>query len=168
LPLNDLIKLLPALQNVKAFDIDYELSHDKESNEQPKMTIAVPLMPKCIRMHLKLSDDITFEHVEYLLKLTPNLKDLFLRGWYHLLNAKKWELLLSTLCPKLLKLELICIGPIGNDDFDQAADDFDQECKTTPFWLQRNVKFIDDEDFTGHDYREGVAVRFNIKKVSFI
>jgi len=128
------------------------------------MIIAAPLMPKCIRMRLTLSDDITFEHVEYLLKLTPNLKDLFLWGWYHLLNAKKWELLLSTLCPKLLKLELICIGRIGDRGFNRAAYDFDQECKTTPFWLQRNVKFIDDEDFTGHDYREGVAVRFNIKK----
>ena len=72
------------------------------------MTIAMPLLPKCIRLHLKLSHDVMFEHVEYLLKQTPNLKDLFLWGWYHLLDAKKWKLLLSVYCPKLIKLELIC------------------------------------------------------------
>ena len=36
------------------------------------MTITMPLLPKCIRLHLHLSEDMTFEHVEYLLKHTPN------------------------------------------------------------------------------------------------
>jgi hypothetical protein len=168
LTFNDFIKLLPALQNVESFHIDYELSHDHQSNEQQKkMTFTMPLMPKCIRLHLRLSDDVKFEDVEYLLKQTPNLKDLFLWGWYHLLNAKKWESLLSVECPKLLKLEFICTGPIGDDDFDQAIDDFEQECNAIPFWLERNVK-ITDEDYSGHDYRFDIAVRFNIKEVSFI
>ncbi|CAF1128886.1 unnamed protein product [Didymodactylos carnosus] len=169
LTVNDLIRLLPAIQNVKSFHIDYHLCTDNEPKErQQKMTIIMPLMPKCIRLHLKLSQDITFEHVEYLLKHTPNLKDLFLWGWYHLLDANKWELLLSVQCPKLIKLELICTGPIYNNNFDQASDDFEQKCKITPFWLERNVTITDDEDFSAHDYRCDTIVRFNIKKVSLI
>ena len=37
-------------------------------------------------------------------------------------------------------------------------DDFEQECETTPFWLERNVTIIDDEDFSGHDYRSDILV----------
>jgi hypothetical protein len=74
-----------------------------------------------------------FEHIEYILKQTPNLKDLFLWGWYHLLDAKKWEILLSMHCSKLIKLELICTDPIYDDTFDQLSDDFEKECKTSVF-----------------------------------
>jgi hypothetical protein len=162
---NDLIKLLPALQNIKSFRIDYELHYDNESNEQlhQEMSITMPLMLQCIRLHLKLSDKITFECIEYLLKHAPNLKDLFLWGWYHLLNARKWELLLSMYCPKLIKFELICTGRIGDHDFDQAIHDFEQEYQTISFWLERNVT-ITDEVLSGHNYRYEAVVRFNIKK----
>ena len=123
LTFNDLIKLLPALQNVKSFDIVFELCLDNESNDlQPNMTITIPLLPKCTRLHVGLSDDITLEHVEYLLKHTPNVNDLFVWGWYHLLDAKRWTLLLSRQCPKLKKFELICNGSTDDeDDFEGAA-----------------------------------------------
>lgn len=164
LTFNDLIKLLPALQNVKSFCIDYKLCSYTEPNEpQPNMTSTIPLLSKCTRFHVKLGDDITFEHVEYLLKHTLNVKDLFVWGWDHLLNAKRWELLLSMQCSKLIKLELICTGHIYDDDFDQAIDHFEKECKTTPFWIERNVT-ITDEDRSGHDYRSDITIRFNIKK----
>ncbi len=108
-----------------------------------------------------------FEHVEYILKQTPNLKDLFLWGWYHLLNAKKLENLLSVQCPNLVKLELVCTGLIGEDNFDQAIDNFEQDCKTSAFWLERNIT-IEDEDRSGHDYRADIVIQFNIRKVTFI
>lgn len=168
LTFNDFIKLLPVLQNVKSFCIDYILySYNKPNEPPPNMTITIPLLSKCTRFHVKLTDDITFEHVEYLLKHTPNVKDLFVWGWYHLLNAKRWELLLSMQCPKLIKFEFICTGPAYNDDFDQAIDGFEEECKTTPFWLERNVTMTD-EDRSGHDYRSDVTIQFHVKKVSFM
>jgi hypothetical protein len=166
--LSDFIKLLPALKNVTSFHTDHQLYFDNESNQYlQNMAIAIPLLSKCIRMHLKLSDDMMFEHVEYILKQTPNLKDLFLWGWYHLLNAKKLENLLSIQCPNLVKLELVCTGLIGEDNFDQAIDNFEQDYKTSAFWLERNIT-IDDEDRSGHDYRSDITIQFNIKKVTFI
>jgi len=52
---------------------------------------------------------------------------------------------------KLIKFELICTGHIFDDNFEQ-------EYETTPFWLERNVTIIDDEDFSGHDYRSDILV----------
>jgi hypothetical protein len=169
LTFNDLIKLLPALQNVKLFCLQNQLYYDNKSNEQEhNMTITMPLLPNCVRLQLKLTYDIGFEHIEYILNQTPNLKDLFLWGWYHLANANKWKLLLSIQCPKLMKLELKLTGPIFDEDFDQALDNFEQECKTTPFWLERNVTFPDDEDWSISDCFSNIVVRYNIEKVSFI
>ncbi|CAF0998396.1 unnamed protein product [Rotaria sordida] len=167
LTFNDLIKLLPAMQNVKSFCIDYDLRYDNWSNEQQQsMVIDIPLLPKCIDMNLKLSDDITFEHVEYLLKHTQNLKKLFMWGWYHLFDAMKWEFLLSMYCSKLIKFHLICSGPIWSDEFDQIIDNFQQIYPTRLFWIERNIT-ISDDDVSGHDYRSDIAVEFNIKnKVS--
>ena len=132
------------------------------------MTITMPLLPKCIRLHLHLSEDMTFEHVEYLLKHTPNSQDLFVWSWYHLLSAKKWEMILSVQCPKLLKLALICTGSIEDDYFRQTSDAFQQECATIPFWFERNVTITNDEVFSAHDYRSDTIIRFNIKQVNFI
>jgi hypothetical protein len=56
----------------------------------------------------------------------------------------------------LRKLELICTGPIYDDDFDQAIDDFQQEYATAPFWLERKATITDDED------RFDAVIRFNI------
>ncbi|CAF1343541.1 unnamed protein product [Rotaria sordida] len=164
LTFNDFIKLLSALQNVKSFYIDSELCLDNESNEpQPNMTIIIPLLPKCTRLHVGLSNDIMLEHVEYLLKHTPNLKDLFVWGWYHLLDAKRWKSLLSMQCPKLKKFELICSGPTDDNDFDQAIEDFERKCKKTPFWRQRNVsvEYVNGSD----DDDSEIIFRFNIKKL---
>jgi hypothetical protein len=112
LTFNDLIKLLPALQNVKSFCLQNQLYYDNKSNEQEHN---MPLLPNCVRLQLKLTYDIGFEHIEYILNQTPNLKDLFLWGWYHLANATKWKLLLSVQYPKLIKLELKITGPIFDD-----------------------------------------------------
>jgi len=169
LTFNDLIKLLPALKNLKILCIDYQLSCDEKPNEQiQNMTTISALLPKCLKMKLILLDNMMFEHVEYILRQTPNLKNLFLWGWCHLLNAKRWELLLSTQCPRLIRLELICTGLIGDDDFDDKIDNFQEECGRTPFWSERNFTITDDEDRSGHDYRYDAVVRFNIKKVNFI
>ncbi len=82
---------------------------------------------------------MTFTHVEYLLKLTPNVKNLFLWGGDDLLDAKKWEMLLSIQCQRLLELEFVCTGPMYDFGFDQEIHNFKQECKTIPFWIERNV-----------------------------
>ncbi|CAF1317683.1 unnamed protein product [Rotaria sordida] len=164
---SDLIKLLPGLQNVQSLRTKDEYCYNKFNAQQLKMTFTMPLLLKCIQLNLTLLDDKTFEHVEYFLRHTSNLKDLFLWGWYHLLDARKWEILLSVYCLKSIKFELVCTGHIGDDNFHQAIDDFEQTCKTIPFWLERNVTITDDEDYSGHDYRDDVVVRFNIKKVRF-
>jgi hypothetical protein len=155
LTFNNLIRLVPVLQNVKSFRMDYEPYFKNEFNEQHIMTI--PLMPKCIRLHFKVLDNTTFDDVEYVLKMTPNLKDLFLWSWYYLLNAEKWEMLLSVRCPKLFKLELICLGEIGDRNFYQ----------TRPFWIERNVA-VTHEHFSHIDYHSDIVTQFNIKKVSFL
>ncbi|CAF2567606.1 unnamed protein product [Rotaria sp. Silwood2] len=133
------------------------------------MMIAMSLLPKCIHLHIKLSDDITFEYIEYLLKQTPNLKKLFVWSWHHLLHAKKWESLLSIYCTKLINFQLICTGPIYDDNFNQAIDDFQQICHATSFWFERDVTISDNEDLSAHDYCADVSVQFNIKnKMSLI
>ncbi|CAF1297354.1 unnamed protein product [Rotaria magnacalcarata] len=165
LTFDDLIKLLHAMQNVKSFRIDYELCYDDRSNVQHEsMIIYRPLLTNCISLHMKLSDDIKFEHVEYLLKHASNLKKLFIWGWYHLLDAMKWEIILSTCCQKLIRFHLICTGPTFNHNFDQTCDDFEKICPTRRFWLERNVTISFDEDVSAHDYNSDVVVRFNIEK----
>ncbi|CAF3999820.1 unnamed protein product [Adineta steineri] len=167
LSFNDLIKLLPALQNVKSFRIYYELSHYNEPNEQQqKMTITISLMPKCTRLHLKLLNDIMFEDIEYILKHTPNIKDLFLSGWWHFLDAKKWESLLSIYCPKLLKLEFSYTGSDDDDDFVKAVRTFHQDCATIRFWIERNVTIMDDEVCDWDQYLDCIVVKFNIQKMN--
>jgi hypothetical protein len=168
LTLHDFVKLHPALQNVKSLYIDYELFLDNESNEpQPNMTITIPLLPKCTRLHVGLSNDIMLEHVEYLIKHTLNLKDLFVWGWYHLLDAKRWKSLLAMQCTKLKKFELICNGPTDDNDFEQAIDDFERKCRKTSFSRLRNVsvEYVNDSD---DNYGSEISFRFNIKKVSFM
>ncbi|CAF1145961.1 unnamed protein product [Rotaria sp. Silwood1] len=125
----DLMKLRPAIQNVQSFCPDYQLDYSTTS----------PMLLKCIQLKVQLSRDFMFEHVEYLLQQTPNLEELILSGWYHLLDAKKWELLLSTQCPKLIKFELICLGDVYDNSFKKAADNFEQEYNITLFWLKRNT-----------------------------
>jgi hypothetical protein len=137
---NDFVKLLPALQNVQSFCTDYQLYYDDRSDPwQQQILTTSSMLPKCIQLNLQLSDDIMFEHIEYLLQQTPNLKELVLSGWYHVPNAKKWELLLSIQCPKLIKFELLCLGSVYDDSFYQAIDNFEQECNITLFWLKRNT-----------------------------
>ncbi|CAF1484315.1 unnamed protein product [Rotaria sordida] len=170
LTFNDLIKLLPALQNVKSFYTDKLLLGDDISDEQYQSKIIVmPLLPKCIHLHVKLSDDITFQRVESLLKQTPNVKKLFIWGWYPLLHAKKWESLLPIYCTKLINFQLICTGYIFYGNFGQAIDDFQQICQVTSFWFERNATISYDEYCLGHRYCTDVNVQFNIKsKVSLI
>jgi len=140
LTFNDLMKLLPALQNVQSCCIDYQLYYDYQSDPwQQQILTRSPMLPKCIQLNLQLSNDIMFEHVEYLLQQTPNLKEVVLSGLYHVPNAKKWELLLSIQCPKLIKFELLCLGGVYDDSFYQAIDDFEQECSITLYWLKRNT-----------------------------
>ena len=164
LALNDLIILIPAIENILSLRIDGDLEKDEKSmGKLPK--IDRPLLSKCLNLALKLDNDLTFEHVEYLLGQTPNLKSLFLWGWSHLTDAKKWELLLSKYCPQLMKLELICAGYICDEIFYDAANRFEHECRTNPFWLQRKTA-TDDSDRSGHDYRTDFTVQFDIRKMN--
>ena len=72
------------------------------------------------------------------------------------------------IAPQLLKLELICTGPVWHDDFDQASDDFEEECTTVSFWKDRNTTILSGEDWSAHDYRCDTIVRFDITDVSFL
>jgi hypothetical protein len=162
LAFDDLLLLLPAMENILSLCVDYQLDTDwKPIAKLPQ--IDQPLLPKCRQLELKLDNHLKFEHVEYLLAQTPNLKSLFIWGWSHLTDAKTWELLLSKYCPKLLKLRLICTGRICDERFDDAIDHFEQECRTNSFWLKRTV-VTDDEDRSGHDYRDDFTVQFDIRK----
>jgi hypothetical protein len=118
-------------------------------------------------MQLKLSNNMKFEHVEYILKQTPNLRELHICGSYNLISVNnKWELLLSVQCPKLVTSELVCTGLILDYTFDKAVDDFKQEC-ATQFWLERNVTIIHSKTFSVYSYCSSM-VQFNTKKVSFV
>ena len=105
LTFNDLIKLLPAVPMVRFVSINYSLDCEDQFNEQKHLntTFPIPLMSKCVRLFIKTYDGMQMDHVEFLLKQTPHLKDLYLWGWWHLLDAKKWQLLLSTYCPSVIK-----------------------------------------------------------------
>jgi hypothetical protein len=162
LAFNDLILLLPAMENLVSLRIGDELDTDwKPIAKLPQ--IEQPLLPKCLQLELNLDEKLTLEHVEYLLAQTPNLKRLFVWSWSHLTDAKKWELLLSKYCPKLLKLRLTFTGEIFDESFKGAVDHFEEECRTNSFWLNRKV-VTDDEDRSGHDYRVDFTVQFDIRK----
>ena len=162
LAFDDLLLLLPATENILSLCVHYQLDTEwKPIEKLPK--IEQPLLPHCRQLELKLNDHLKFEHVEYLLAQTPNLKSLFLWGWSHLTDAKKWELLLSKYCPQLMKLELICTGYVCDEIFDDAIDHFEHECRTNPFWLERKTA-TDDRDRSGHDYRTDLTVQFDIRK----
>jgi hypothetical protein len=161
-----LIKLFPALENIKSFKVYYELDFEKKSNEQlENMTISIPLLSKCVQMHLNLADHIYFEHIEYLLKYTPNLKDLSLWSWqYHLLDENKWKLLLSIQYPQLIKFELGCTGYDDDDDFEKISKKFEKKCLRKTFWIERNT-VVSYQAFSDNDFHD-IIIRFNIKKVS--
>jgi hypothetical protein len=164
----DLIKLIPALENIKSFKVYYELDFEKKSNEQlQNMTISIPLLSKCVQMHLNLADHIHFEHIEYLLKYTPNLKDLSLWSWQnHLLDEKKWRLLLSIQYPQLIKFRLGCTGYDDDNYFEEISTKFEKKCSRKPFWIERNTEVLY-QAFSDNDFYD-IMIRFNIKKVSLI
>ncbi len=168
LSFTDLIKLLPALENIKSFKVYYELDLEKKSNEQLRnMTISIPLLFKCVQMHLNLADHIHFEHIEYLLKYTPNLKDLSLWSWqYHLLDEKKWRLLLSIQYPQLIKFQLGCTGYDNDDYFEKISKKFEKKCSRKPFWIERNT-VVSYQGLSDDDCYD-IIIRFNIKKVSLL
>lgn len=145
LTFGDLVKLLPALGNIKSLCISDELSTGGEPAEKPPK-VETPLLPKCLELEVKFCTEHTFEHVEYLLGHIPNVQRLVLWGWSQIIDAKKWESLLSTLCPKLLKLELLCLGLIGDQRFGSAMFYFEEECRVASFWQQRGVKINQEVD----------------------
>ncbi|CAF4008494.1 unnamed protein product [Adineta steineri] len=123
-------------------------------------------MSGCNKLDLVLTKDITFEHIEYILKHTPNVKDLTFNSFVHLLDAEKWALLLSVYCPKLLKFVLSCDGPIIDDDFEDAYYYSKAKCERTTFWIVRETIV------TYGIYQESracanIEVEFNIEKLSF-
>ena len=140
LTFNDLIKLLPALAHLRTCCIDYQLYADDQPDPRQRQTLTTcPVLPKCIQLNLRLSNVAMFEQIEYLLQQTPNLKELVLSGWYHTPNAKKWELLLSIQCPKLIKFDLSCWGGAYDAVFYDAIEDFVEECNITMYWLTRHT-----------------------------
>ena len=163
LTFNDLMILLPVIENILSLRIVKDLEkNEKSMGKLPK--IDTPLLSKCLNLALKLDNDLTFEHVEYLLGQTPNLKSLFLWGWSHLADPKKWQWVLSKYCPQLLKLELICTGHIYDEIFYNAGNRFEHECGTNPFWLRRKTA-TDDSDRSSRDYRADFTVQFDIRKM---
>ena len=162
LTFGDLVILLPAMENIVSLRVSADLDAKKKSIEKPP-EIDKPLLPSCHKLELTLDDNLKFEHVEYLLGQKPNLKSLFVWGWSHLNNAKKWELVLPKYCPQLLKLELICTGYNRDDVFYDAIEDFDQECRTNPFWLERNAT-ADDRVRSTQEYCCDLTVRFDIRR----
>ena len=162
LTFNDLMILLPAIENILSLRIDGDLEKDEKlMGKLPE--IDRPLLYKCLHLKLKLDDSLTFEHVEYLLGQTPNLKSLFLWGWSHLTDPKKWQWVLLKYCPQLLKLELICTGHIYDEIFYNAGNHFEQECRTNPFWLRRKTA-TNDSDRSSRDYCADFTVQFDIRK----
>lgn len=139
LTFHDLVKLLPALGNIKSLCISVELcTNDKPTEKLPKAN--TPLLPKCLRLDMKFGHNLTFERVEYLLEQTPNVECLIIESWSQLIDANEWESLLSTRCPELMKLQFVSLGFIGDRIFGRAMFDFEEECDVSLFWLQHGVE----------------------------
>ncbi|CAF4075363.1 unnamed protein product [Adineta steineri] len=92
----DLSKLFFALQHLKSFHINFfQLYSDQNYDKQWKdMMVLTPIMPNCIRLHLNLPPHMSFKHVKYLLRQTPDLQYFILSRQKHLLKARRWEKLL--------------------------------------------------------------------------
>ncbi|CAF1452291.1 unnamed protein product [Adineta steineri] len=158
----DLIELLPALQKTKSFCIDDEFFCNDQLFTQRIVPIAMSLMPECSKLDLSVPADMTFEHIEYILKHTPNLKKLIITNDWHLLDAKKWESLLSVRCLRLLEFELTCNGADNDTDYEEAGYDFEAECKMTTFWMERNSVVM--HESYGEDDFYFTIVKFHIGK----
>ena len=105
LTFNELLKLLPALRNVQSLCTDYQLHCDDRSDSWQQQIFSInSMLPKCIQLNVQLSDDMTFEHIEYLLQQTPNLRKLVLPGWYHVPNAKKMGIITINTMSKIDKV----------------------------------------------------------------
>lgn len=165
---NDFSKLFPALKNVKSFNVNFEFDFERNCNEQlQNIPISIPLLPKCIQMNLNVGDYVYFKHIVFLLKNTPNLKDLSLKiYYYYLLDGKEWETILSSQCPKLIKFNLRCVGYDDDTDYAQTAEDFNKRCNKNSFWLERNTVYSE-EAFGNEPDHYHVVIQFNIKKVCF-
>ncbi|CAF1209096.1 unnamed protein product [Adineta ricciae] len=158
----DLMKLLPALQHVKSFCVEDELSHNYEFFTQPIVPVAIPMLSECKTFDLSVSADIVFEHLRYLLKHTPNLKKLIIYNEWHLLDVEKWEWLLSGRCPRLIEFELSCNGDDCDRDYEKAGRVFEKACDTITFWKIRNA-LVMIESFAKDDFYY-TTVEFHIGK----
>ena len=134
LSFDDLMTLLPGMGNIKSFCITLCLSDTREVIKTP-LPVDTPFLPKCLHLKVKLDDNLKFQHVECLLGQTPNLKGLFLWGWSHLIDAQKWQLILSKHCPRLTKFELNSTGKVLKN----VVRRFERERWTNSFWLERNT-----------------------------
>ena len=162
---NELIKLLPAMQNVNSFHVAY-LRDDKDfTDEQPRaITATIPLLPRCVELNLKLVDGMRFEQVEFIVQQTPNLKKMYFQVKYNLLYAKRWELLLSKYCPKVTNFDLSCTGSVYNDILQDELYDFQRECQSSSFWIERKASVTGSHDPVYDDNDMYVTVRFDLNK----
>ncbi|UJR07280.1 hypothetical protein I4U23_011568 [Adineta vaga] len=157
----DLVKLFFALQYLKSFHIDFEFSLDP--NYDKHVTIPTSLLPNCIHLHLRLSPQMSFKHIKYILRQTPHLRYLVLFGQKYLLKAKRWENLLSLYCPYLVKFKFICANFIYDEDyrcdFNRLIDNFEEQSET-PYWMERNFTTSYFKlPFSEDDYRRDIAVK---------
>ncbi|CAF0997311.1 unnamed protein product [Adineta steineri] len=132
------------------------------------MMVLTPIMPNCIRLHLNLPPHMSFKHVKYLLRQTPDLQYLILSGQKHLLKAKRWEKLLSLNCSRLLKFKFTCANYIYDEnyqyDFGQLLDTFEEDCETS-FWMERNITTSYLKiPFSDDDYRRDIVVKYHVNK----
>ena len=148
------------MQHVRSLPIHHRLCADEESIDNPPR-ISKSLLPECQLLCLKLCRECTFDHMEYLLGQTSNLKSLHRCGWSHLTDAKKWQLLLSKCCPQLMKLELICTGYLCDEIFNDDVHLFEQESQPNSVWLERNAG-IDVRERTGEVYHRDLTVQSEI------
>jgi Fe-S-cluster containining protein len=164
LSFRDLIKLIPSLQNLRSINIDFEFGFDNMSIDQLEaMSIPIPFFPKCIQIHLYLTDHIYFEHIQYLLKHAPNLKDLCLSSdQYYLLNAKKWQSLITSRCMKLIKFQLRCRGYDDDTQYERISKHFENICRKKSFWIKRNT-VVSSESFGDEDFYY-ITIQFNTKR----
>jgi hypothetical protein len=155
LSFDELIKLLPDMQNVKSLQVAYLWQHKDFTGEQPRTIITtMPLLPRCVELELELLHRMTFAELQFILQQTPNLKKIHagVDCEYDLLYAQGWERLLSTYCPKVSKFTYTCTGNVWHDHFYDALHDFEGNCKSVPFWIERKAtvtashEHYDDQD----------------------
>lgn len=133
---DDFVQLLTCIPHIKSLKTNW-LYTPYDSIPVAMMSSLSSVLPNCLDLNLLLDQNWTFEYVEFLLQQVPNVNQLKLMCHYLLMNANKWEQLLTKNCSKLQMFELVSSDSYYNTPpiFNELQSSF-----STEFWLQKNIQ----------------------------